>query len=180
VGGRALQALDDEELARVRNQEVGFVFQFHHLLREFTAEENVMMPGLIAGVDRSVARARARDLLGEVGLAARASHRPSELSGGEQQRVAVARALANEPVVLLADEPSGNLDHHTSERLHDLLFQLREERGLAMVLVTHNAELAHRADRILKLEDGVVIPLGEGEAVPGWHGRSAEGSGGPR
>ncbi len=180
VGGRPLSTLDDAGLARVRNEEIGFVFQFHHLLREFTAEENVMMPGLIAGADRSVVRARARELLADVGLANRATHRPSELSGGEQQRVAVARALANEPVVLLADEPSGNLDHHTSERLHDLLFRLREERGLAMVLVTHNAELAHRADRILKLEEGVVLALEEGEAVPGWHGRLSEGSGGPR
>ncbi|HSM03049.1 MAG TPA: ABC transporter ATP-binding protein [Longimicrobiales bacterium] len=178
IGGRPLAGLDDVELARVRNQEIGFVFQFHHLLREFSAEENVMMPCLIAGVDRRVARTRARDLLAKVGLAERMTHRPSELSGGEQQRVAVARALANEPVVLLADEPSGNLDHHTSERLHDLLFGLREALGLAMVLVTHNAELAHRADRILKLEDGVVLPLEDGEAVPGWHGRQSEGAGG--
>ena len=178
VGGRSLAALDDVELARIRNQEIGFVFQFHHLLREFSAEENVMMPCLIAGGDRGVARERARELLAQVGLAARATHRPSELSGGEQQRVAVARALANGPVVLLADEPSGNLDHHTSERLHDLLFGLREELGLSMVLVTHNAELAHRADRILKLEEGVVLPLEDGEAVPGWHGRQSEGAGG--
>lgn len=180
IRGRSLRDLGDEALARVRNEEIGFVFQFHHLLREFTAEENVMMPGLIAGIDRRLARDRARELLADVGLADRTTHRPSELSGGEQQRVAVARALANEPVVLLADEPSGNLDHHTSERLHDLLFRLRAERGLAMVLVTHNAELAHRADRILKLEDGVVSPLEEGEVVPGWHGRVTEGSGGPR
>ncbi len=180
VGGRSLSDLDDAGLARVRNEEIGFVFQFHHLLREFTAEENVMMPGLIAGADRGAVRARAQELLADVGLTNRATHRPSELSGGEQQRVAVARALANEPLVLLADEPSGNLDHHTSERLHDLLFRLREEKGLAMVLVTHNAELAHRADRILKLEEGVVLPLGEEEAVPGWHGRLTEGSGGPR
>ncbi|MEJ2540059.1 MAG: ABC transporter ATP-binding protein [Gemmatimonadota bacterium] len=178
VGGKALEALDDTALARVRNEEIGFVFQFHHLLREFTAEENVMMPRLIAGTDRRSARERARELLTEVGLAERTTHRPSELSGGEQQRVAVARALANDPVVLLADEPSGNLDHHTSERLHDLLFRLRDERGLAMVLVTHNAELAHRADRILKLEDGVVLPLEEGESVPGWTGLRFKGSGG--
>ena len=137
-----------------------------------------MMPCLIAGVDRGIARKRARRLLGQVGLADRTTHRPSELSGGEQQRVAVARALANEPVVLLADEPSGNLDHHTSERLHDLLFGLRQELGLSMVLVTHNAELAHRADRILKLEEGVVLPLEDGEAVPGWHGRKSKGAGG--
>ena len=173
-----MDLLDDVDLARVRNQEIGFVFQFHHLLREFSAEENVMMPRLIAGSDRGAARSRARELLEAVGLGARMNHKPSELSGGEQQRVAVARALANEPAVLLADEPSGNLDHHTSERLHDLLFRLREDMGLAMVLVTHNAELAHRADRILKLEEGVVLPLEDGEAVPGWHGRQSEGAGG--
>ncbi|UCC26897.1 MAG: ATP-binding cassette domain-containing protein, partial [Gemmatimonadales bacterium] len=138
---------------------------------EFSALENVMMPCLISRMDRQVARARARDLLAEVGLSERADHRPAQLSGGEQQRVAVARALANDPVVLLADEPSGNLDHHTSDRLHDLLFRVREQRGLAMVLVTHNPELAYRADRILKLEDGVLTPLGEEEVVPGWHGR---------
>lgn len=171
VGGRDLTGLDNDGVAAVRNREIGFVFQFHHLLREFSALENVMMPLLIAGDTRRAARERARELLAEVGLEAREEHRPNQLSGGEQQRVAVARALANQPVVLLADEPSGNLDHHTSERLHDLLFRIRAERGLAMVLVTHNAELAHRADRILKLEDGVVLPLGEDEVVPGWHGR---------
>jgi len=171
VRGRGLTGLSSDSLAAVRNEEIGFVFQFHHLLREFSALENVMMPCLISKVDRKVARQRARELLAEVGLSEREDHRPSQLSGGEQQRVAVARALANDPVVLLADEPSGNLDHHTSERLHDLLFRIREDRGLAMVLVTHNPELAYRADRILKLEDGVVVTLGEDEVVPGWHGR---------
>ncbi|MDT8340260.1 MAG: ABC transporter ATP-binding protein [Longimicrobiales bacterium] len=174
VGGIALSSLGRDALAVVRNRQIGFVFQFHHLLREFTALENVMMPCLIAGMARGAARGRAHELLGEVGLSDRESHRPAQLSGGEQQRVAVARALANDPVVLLADEPTGNLDHGTSERLHDLLFRLRAERGLAMVLVTHNPALAHRADRILKLEDGVLSPLAPGEVVPGWHLRDAD------
>ncbi len=156
VGGRPVSGLGDEELAAVRNRHIGFVFQFHHLLREFTALENVMMPSLIGGADRAEARERAGVLLEAVGLAERREHKPYELSGGEQQRVAVARALANEPLVLLADEPSGNLDHHTSQQLHDVLFDVRAERNLSMVLVTHNLELAGRADRVLRLEDGVL------------------------
>ena len=156
VGGRAISALSSEELAGVRNRHIGFVFQFHHLLREFTALENVAMPLMIAGQDAGVARSKARDLLESVGLEERLDHRPWQLSGGEQQRVAVARALANEPLVLLADEPSGNLDHHTSEQLHEVLFSVREERDLSMILVTHNMELARRADRVLRLEDGVL------------------------
>ncbi len=152
--GQDLAALPDRELAGVRNRRIGFVFQFHHLLREFSALENVMMPLLIAGTAEASAEARARELLHEVGLAPRASHRPSELSGGEQQRVAVARALVNRPALLLADEPSGNLDTHTSEQLHDLFFRLRAEHGVAMVLATHNRELADRADRILLVKDG--------------------------
>lgn len=158
VGGQAISRLDDTRLAAVRNAHLGFVFQFHHLLREFTAVENVMMPRLIGGAEPGEARERAEALLGSVGLDHRFEHKPSELSGGEQQRVAVARALANEPLALLADEPSGNLDHHTSEALHDVLFGVREERNLSMVLVTHNLELAGRADRILLLEDGVLVP----------------------
>ena len=154
IGGRNVSALDTEALAGIRNETVGFVFQFHHLLREFTALENVMMPCLIAGLSRRAAGEQARELLAAVGLDRRLEHRPAQLSGGEQQRVAVARALSNEPVVLLADEPSGNLDAHTSEELHDLLFRLRGDRGLAMVLVTHNRELAERTDRILELKDG--------------------------
>jgi lipoprotein-releasing system ATP-binding protein len=160
VGGVPVSGLADVELAAVRNRHVGFVFQFHHLLREFTALENVMMPRLIGGERPAQARERAEGLLAAVGLAKRAGHKPYELSGGEQQRVAVARALANEPLVLLADEPSGNLDHHTSEQLHDVLFQVRDERNLSMVLVTHNLELARRADRILRLEDGLLGPAG--------------------
>lgn len=154
LGGRALAGLDADEVASVRCRHAGFVFQFHHLLREFTALENVMMPRLIAGSTMVDARERAHELLHAVGLGDREDHKPGQLSGGEQQRVAVARALSNEPVVLLADEPSGNLDSRTSEQLHDLLFELREERELAMVLVTHNGSLAARTDRVLRLEDG--------------------------
>ena len=157
VGGREVSLLDEEELAEVRNRRIGFVFQFHHLLREFTALENVMMPALLAGASYAEAERRARDLLAEVGLAARETHKPRQLSGGEQQRVAAARALVNEPLVLLADEPSGNLDTQTSERLHDLLFSLRARRELSLVIVTHNADLAGRADRILRLQDGRLL-----------------------
>jgi lipoprotein-releasing system ATP-binding protein len=165
VGGASLGSLDDDALAGLRNREIGFVFQFHHLLREFNALENVMMPALIAGSSPAKAEARARDLLEAVGLGARTTHQSTELSGGEQQRVAVARALVNEPLVLLADEPSGNLDRETSARLHDLLFRIREERGVAMVLVTHNPVLAARADRILTLEDGVLIPTDRADVL---------------
>ena len=154
LGGRDLSAVDGDELAWMRNRGVGFVFQFHHLLREFTALENVMMPCLIAGQSRRASEERARELLTIVGLDERMSHRTTQLSGGEQQRVAVARALSAEPPLLLADEPSGNLDTQTSEELHDLLFHLRESQRLGMVLVTHNQELARRADRVLELRDG--------------------------
>ena len=159
VAGRRLTDMSGEELAAFRNEGIGFVFQFHHLLREFTAEENVAMPLLIAGVEESVARERARELLGEVGLSARVTHRPTELSGGEQQRVAVARALANQPRLLIADEPSGNLDTHTSDQLHDLFFRLRAEHGVALVLATHNRELADRTDRVLRVSDGTIDSL---------------------
>ena len=160
IGGRDLSRVDEKARAGIRNETVGFVFQFHHLLREFTALENVMMPSLIAGSDPYFAKEKARELLAEVGLEGRLQGRPAHLSGGEQQRVAVARALSNDPVVLLADEPSGNLDAHSSEDLHNLLFCLREERGLAMVLVTHNRELAAKADRILELRDGRLHEIG--------------------
>ena len=156
VDGRDLSALGDRGLTALRNARIGFVFQFHHLLREFTALENVMMPLLIGGLEARRAEARARELLGAVGLAARLQHKSSQLSGGEQQRVAVARALANRPALLLADEPSGNLDTHTSEQLHDLFFRLRAEHGVAMVLATHNRELADRADRVLQLKEGTL------------------------
>jgi len=145
------------QLAAIRNRKLGFVFQFHHLLREFSALENVMFPLLIAGVSDAVAREKARRRLTLVGLGERLSHRPNQLSGGEQQRVAVARALVNDPVVVLADEPSGNLDQHNSERLHDLFGQLTSESGAAVVVVTHNRMLAARADRVLSLEDGRLV-----------------------
>jgi lipoprotein-releasing system ATP-binding protein len=158
VGGRDVSRLQEDELASVRNRHIGFVFQFHHLLREFTALENVMMPALLAGTSFEDARVRGRTLLAEVGLDHRETHKPRQLSGGEQQRVAVARALVNEPLVLLADEPSGNLDTQTSERLHDLVFGLRAKRRLSLVVVTHNTDLAHRADRILRMQDGRLQP----------------------
>ena len=159
VGGRPVAGLTDEELADVRNHHVGFVFQFHHLLREFTALENVMMPALIAGMSSREASERASSLLLSVGVDHRESHKPNQLSGGEPRRVAVARALVNEPLVLLLDEPSGNLDTETSERLHDLLFRLRERQALSMVIVTHNRQLAARADRILELTGGRLQPV---------------------
>jgi lipoprotein-releasing system ATP-binding protein len=144
----------DAALSRLRNRSIGFVFQFHHLLREFSAVENVMMPLLIGGWDPAKARPHAESLLQRVGLAGRMSHRPSELSGGEQQRTAVARALAASPSVLLADEPSGNLDHANSERLHALLVEVAGDFDIAMAVVTHNRSLARRAHRTLLLEDG--------------------------
>ena len=165
LGGRDLSRMSDQELARVRNEFVGFVFQFHHLLRDFTALENVMMPQVIAGAERAEARARSEKLLRQVGLESRMEHRPAKLSGGEQQRVAVARALANEPPVLLADEPSGNLDRETSERLHDVLFDLVEHHGTALVVVTHNTSLADRTDRVLELRDGILRRLDGHEAA---------------
>jgi lipoprotein-releasing system ATP-binding protein len=150
-------SLGDEEVARFRNRTFGFVFQFHHLLPELTATENVMMPCLISGMALPGARARARQLLTEeVGLKVGLDHRPRELSGGEQQRVAVARALVMNPAVVLADEPSGNLDPESSDALLDLIWNLRERHGQSYVIVTHNVELARRADRTLKLFDGVV------------------------
>jgi lipoprotein-releasing system ATP-binding protein len=153
IDGQPLQGLDDDALSALRNRKVGFVFQFHHLLREFSALENVMMPLRVSGLAAPVARARATDLLVRVGLEARMHHRPAELSGGEQQRTAVARALAMSPAVLLADEPSGNLDHGNGEKLHDLLATLARDLSIAMVVVTHNRSLAQRADRVLLLED---------------------------
>jgi lipoprotein-releasing system ATP-binding protein len=145
------------DLAAIRNRRIGFVFQFHHLLREFNALENVMMPLLIAGESETRARSRAEELLAAVGLAGRMTHRPSALSGGEQQRAAVARALAADPLGVLADEPSGNLDNANSERLHELFARLAREFETALVVVTHNRLLAGRADRVLTLEGGRLV-----------------------
>ena len=153
-------------LAAVRNRKIGFVFQFHHLLREFSALENVMMPLLIAGEHEDRARSRAEELLAAVGLAGRMTHRPSQLSGGEQQRAAVARALAADPRVVLADEPSGNLDYANSERLHELFARLAREFETALVVVTHNRLLAGRADRVLSLDGGRLVPLSGVESMP--------------
>ncbi len=156
IGGTDTGKLRDEEAAELRNRRVGFVFQFHHLLREFTALENVMMPALIAGRNERDARGGATTLLRQAGLEARLDHKPDQLSGGEQQRVAVARALVNQPLVVLADEPTGNLDPRTSEGVQDALFALRERHGVALVVATHNRELASRAERVMGLEEGVL------------------------
>ena len=166
LAGQSYEDENPEGLAAVRNKKLGFVFQFHHLLREFTALENVMMPLLIAGEDDAKARSRAEELLAAVGLAGRMSHRPSQLSGGEQQRAAVARALVADPLVVLADEPSGNLDSANSERLHQLFAHLSREFETALVVVTHNRSLAGRADRVLSLEGGRLIPLSGVESMP--------------
>lgn len=157
LGGQAVEGLTDDALDALRNRTVGFVFQFHHLLREFSALENVMMPLRIAGETVPRARERAMALLGRVGLSARVHHRPGALSGGEQQRTAVARALAAEPAVLLADEPSGNLDRYNAEALHDLFAELARDQSLGLVVVTHNQSLAARADRALSLEGGRLV-----------------------
>ena len=155
--GRDVFAMGESELARFRNRTVGFVFQFHHLLPEFTALENTMMPALIQGMHRKKAKGRAEEILGQVGLRDRMTHKPGELSGGEQQRVAVARSLILEPAVLLADEPTGNLDRETGEGVYRLLQQMNTERGITMVIVTHNEEIAGRLPRRIRLVDGRVV-----------------------
>ena len=166
LDGSRYADLDARGASELRNRKLGFVFQFHHLLREFSALENVMMPLMIGGVAPRQARSRAEEVLSEVGLAGRMSHRPSELSGGEQQRCAVARALVHDPHVVLADEPSGNLDHANAERLHEMFFRLAREYETAVVVVTHNRQLAGRADRILWLEDGRLTVVTSVDAIP--------------
>jgi lipoprotein-releasing system ATP-binding protein len=148
-------AMSEMERAAFRNKTVGFVFQFHHLLRELTALENVMMPCLVSGMDRDEAASRAEELLAAVRLSDRADHRPGELSGGEEQRAAVARALVTSPLMVLADEPSGNLDRVSSDELHDLIWGLRESSGQTFVIVTHNPDLYERADRVVTLKEGL-------------------------
>ena len=157
IAGEELSTMNDTRLSRFRNEQIGFVFQFHHLLPEFTALENICLPALIAGRPRAEVEREAMQLLERVGLTARAQHKPSQLSGGEQQRVSIARALINRPAVILADEPSGNLDSRNREEIHRLFFDLREELGQTMVLVTHDEGLAAATDRCIRLSDGLVL-----------------------
>ncbi|MBZ0207057.1 MAG: ABC transporter ATP-binding protein [Flavobacteriales bacterium] len=156
INGEEVTKLSSKTLSAFRNRHIGFVFQFHHLLPEFTALENTMMPGLIAGKSKAECTIRAEELLTRLNVIARKEHKPSQLSGGEQQRVAVARALFNNPSVVLADEPSGNLDSAHAKELHQLFFDLRKELGQTFVIVTHNEELAEMADRRLVIKDGVI------------------------
>lgn len=149
-------SLTQEKLSEFRNKKIGFVFQFHHLLPEFTALENVMMPALIAGESSVSAKAKAKDLLTELGLGERFDHKPSELSGGEQQRVAIARAIINRPAILFADEPSGNLDSNTKKEIHQLFFNLRDKYGLTVIIVTHDKDLAMMSDRMIEMADGKI------------------------
>jgi lipoprotein-releasing system ATP-binding protein len=165
LAGQAYASLPEAERDRLRNRRIGFVFQFHHLLREFSAVENVMMPLQIAGVSAQEARTRAESVLASVGLTDRLHHRPSELSGGEQQRCAVARAIVHDPVLVLADEPSGNLDHAHSRGLHELLSNLARTLQTALVVATHNRDLAERADRVLWLEHGSLRSATAAEAM---------------
>ena len=159
INGESVLNLNDKNLSKFRNTHLGFIFQFHQLLPEFTALENVCIPGFIANRDKKEVETEAKRLLSYLGLAERTHHKPSELSGGEQQRVAVARALINKPAVIFADEPSGNLDTTTAENLHELFFKLRDEFGQTFVIVTHNEELANMADRKLTMVDGNIVNL---------------------
>ena len=158
IDGMAVGRLSDRELSRFRNRKIGFVFQFHHLLPEFTAFENVCIPGYIAQRERKEVESRAQELLVLLGMEHRLSHKPAELSGGEQQRVAIARALINSPAVLLADEPSGNLDTKNKEEIHRLFFTLRDTLGQTVVIVTHDEQLAEMSDRKIQMVDGVIRP----------------------
>jgi lipoprotein-releasing system ATP-binding protein len=158
VAGRDCGGLGDDQRTQLRRRALGFVYQFHHLLPEFSALENVMLPQMIAGVGRAAARHKAAALLAQVGLSARLAHRPARLSGGEQQRVAIVRALANDPQVLLADEPTGNLDHVTADGVLETLIAIVRQSGLAALIATHNLDLARRLDRIVALADGRLTP----------------------
>ena len=157
VGGRDATQMNDKARTALRSSTIGFVYQFHHLLPEFSAEENIMLPQMMNGIGRKDAMHRAQDLLSQVGLSARARHRPSEMSGGEQQRVAIARALANNPAILLADEPTGNLDPNTANGVFDMLVNLTKQNNLAAIIATHNFDLAGRMDRKIELRDGMLI-----------------------
>ncbi|MFN3802034.1 ABC transporter ATP-binding protein [Belliella pelovolcani] len=157
VGDMVISQLKGDQLATYRNREIGFIFQFHNLLPEFTAEENIIIPGLIAGRGERELKKRALELASILGVSGRLDHKPAELSGGEQQRIAVARALINDPKIIFADEPSGNLDSKSAEDLHQLFFKLRDEFGQSFVIVTHNQELAQMADRMLTMQDGKII-----------------------
>jgi len=157
INGKEITGLTEKQLAQFRNQNIGFIFQFHQLLPEFTAIENVCIPAFIKGTNTSDAEKRAKELLDFLGLSHRYNHKPSELSGGEQQRVAVARALINNPELIFADEPSGNLDSESAENLHNLFFKLRDQFGQTFVIVTHNADLANLADRKLTIVDGKIV-----------------------
>lgn len=157
IDGTEISKLNVRELAHFRNRRIGFIFQFHHLLPEFTALENVCIPAFIKGISESAAQKRAKELLDYLGLSERLTHRPSQLSGGEQQRVAVARSLMNQPAVVFADEPTGNLDSASSQELHQMIFQLRKDFQQTFLIVTHNKELADMSDRTLVMKDGVII-----------------------
>ncbi len=157
IDGIDISGLNDKQLSSIRNNKIGFVFQFHHLLSEFSALENVALPGYIAGKERKDIEKKAKELLDAVGMGHRLNHKPSELSGGEQQRVAIARALINSPAVVLADEPSGNLDSATKEEIHSLFFDLRKRFGQTFIIVTHDEGLANMADRKIVMKDGKIL-----------------------
>jgi lipoprotein-releasing system ATP-binding protein len=157
VDEKELTKMKGDKLADFRNHKIGFIFQFHNLLPEFTAEENIMIPGMIAGKSSDELKPKVKKLAALLGIEGRLEHKPAELSGGEQQRVAVARALINDPQIIFADEPSGNLDSASAQSLHELFFKLRDEFGQSFVIVTHNQELAQMADRMLTMQDGVMV-----------------------